>query len=286
METDMQSTIDHAALDLAKRVFYDPNNEGDFLDYVYIEVPPQAFGGASNAVNGKLKIEKTPHARKRFEAFLNYQRIVEIKARQTWFSTDFAAWVVYNFCFIPNSNIGLFSMGEVAAKRLIDKCKTIYRNLPEQWKHQAAGAKSNEMEMTNPAINSRIVAFPSTKDAGRGETFSIIGQDEADFHEYLEDNSMAVGPTVDMGGQHVIASTSNKRIMASRFKTIVRGAEELGYYKIFTGWDVVPGRDDDWYSKVRGSIGSDELARTSLTPEQYMEQEYPATEAEALSPSR
>ena len=55
-----------------------------------------------------------------------------------------------------------------------------------------------------------------------------------------------------------------------------------GFTKIFLGWDVRPGRDQAWYDAVKASVP----ATDSMSPELYMEQEYPRTEDEALAPTR
>jgi len=128
------------------------------------------------------------------------------------------------------------------------------------------------------------VALPSTEDAGRSETASVVIQDEADFHEYHAQNYAAVKPTVDAGGQMIMGSTSNKREMSSLFKEIYRSAPDNGWNKLFVPWHARPGRTDQWYAGVKDTVPAIELA--GMSPEQFMEQEYPGEELEALAPPR
>ncbi|MAH45728.1 hypothetical protein CMI37_07850, partial [Candidatus Pacearchaeota archaeon] len=135
-----------------------------------------------------------------------------------------------------------------------------------------------------PSRDSKVVALPSTEDAGRSETASVVIQDEADFHEYHAQNYAAVKPTVDAGGQMVMGSTSNKRNMSSLFKELYRGSPDNGWETMFIPWGAKPGRDEKWYEFVKGGVPTTELH--GMSPEQFMEQEYPGDEQEALSPPR
>ncbi|MBM3302969.1 MAG: hypothetical protein FJY85_23860, partial [Deltaproteobacteria bacterium] len=63
-----------------------------------------------------------------------------------------------------------------------------------------------------------------------------------------------------------------------------RGAPDNGFHKLFFPYDVRPGRNQEWYDKTRASIPPDLLE--GLTPDLYMEQNYPRTEEEALAPTQ
>jgi hypothetical protein len=55
-----------------------------------------------------------------------------------------------------------------------------------------------------------------------------------------------------------------------------------GFTKIFLGWDVRPGRDQAWYDRVK----SEAPVTEGMSPDLYMEQEYPSDEIEALRPTQ
>lgn len=57
---------------------------------------------------------------------------------------------------------------------------------------------------------------------------------------------------------------------------------DTGWVKVFLPWNVRPGRDSAWYERTRSSVPETE----KMSPDLYMEQEYPATEEEALRPTR
>ena len=99
--------------------------------------------------------------------------------------------------------------------------------------------------------------------------------DEADFIDDLKGLMNAVKPTVDGGGKLILVSTANKEKASSEFKRIwnraVKGMN--GYSPVFLPWKAHPGRDQTWYEQQRGDYELDDL-----------QQEYPATPEEALSP--
>ena len=57
-----------------------------------------------------------------------------------------------------------------------------------------------------------------------------------------------------------------------------------GFIPLFFGWKVRPDRTEDWYEKTKKSIPPEELQ--GLSPELYMEQNYPASIGEALRPTQ
>ena len=89
-------------------------------------------------------------------------------------------------------------------------------------------------------------------------------------------------PTIDAGGQMIIVSRTNKRKLASLFKQIYRGAPGNGFVKHFIPWTARPGRDQQWYEDTRANVPEGE----GMSPDLYMEENYPATEDEALRPTQ
>jgi hypothetical protein len=134
-------------------------------------------------------------------------------------------------------------------------------------------------EVGFPAMRSGIRALPATRDAGRGITATLVIADEQDFHPYAKENYGALKPTIDAGGQLVAVSTANKMKQDSVFRDLYRLGKsgDTSFEAAFYGWRCRPGRDDAWYEAQRQEY--------SATP-YLLEQEYPATEEEALAPAQ
>jgi len=203
-----------------------------------------------------------------------------LKARQdgaTWLIAAYLDWLAN---YRPGTDGLLLSKTETDAESFLGKVVTVHRLLPP---HLAVPfAKSPTTETMVLRNGSKMTDMASTENAGRSRTFSVVVQDEADFHPYLDENYTAVKPTIDAGGQLIQISTVNKKRMDSLFKGIIRESPENGWVKRFWGWRLRPGRDEAWYSRTRASVP----ASAGMSPELYMEQEYPDSEAESLAPSR
>lgn len=250
-----------------------------FLDFVYILEPPQPLAGIEG---GKIKFEKWPHIMELARDLVTLRLIERLKARQDGLSWGISAFYTWMLRFHDGSTMLELSRGQVESHALLAKAKFIYRNLPLSW--QLPIDKDSGSEFSLAGMSSKILALPSTEDAGRGEAVTSIFQDEADFHEHLEANYLAIKPTIDAGGQLIMGSTVNKKNNRSLFKNIYRGAPGNGWSAKFWGWRLRPGRDDEWYERVAREA-RDLPAAQELGVDLYMEQEYPSSEREALKPA-
>lgn len=244
----------------------------DFLKRVKLLEPPPG--------RGIIQFEFWPHLVE-LAGLLGTERLIELlKARQLGITWELAAYADWTAIYHDGAPVFLFSQGEKEANVFLGKSKFILTELPSHL--TVPLGTDSASELTFPSMHSKITAFPSTEKAGRSETAALVIQDEADFHEHLDANYAAVKPTIDAGGQLVQVSTVNKKKMTSLFKQLYRGAPGNGFVKRFFGWRVRPGRDQAWYDRTRVEAPT----TAEMSPELYMEQEYPATEEEALSPAR
>ena len=214
--------------------------------------------------------------------FTQHRLIVVLKARQVGVSWLLATYALWRSLFQPGTVVMMMSQGQVEAGQLLEKTAFIYDHLPEFLR--LSPGTWHQSEISFPVMDSSITALPSTQKAGRSATASLVICDEHDRHPYAEENFAAVKPTVDAGGQLISVSTINKLRSQSLFRSLYCGARDAinGFYPVFLPWHVRPGRDDAWYERVRK-----EAPTTATMPaELYMEQEYPASDVEALKPSR
>ena len=239
----------------------------DFLDYVQVMEPPPG--------RGVIAFERWDHLVEVCQNLQDEKLIVWLKSRQTGASWLLAAYALWTAMYRTGALVLLLSQGEEESKVLLAKSRFVYEKLPSGLRTQLG--TDSKQELTFPTMESGIRALPSTDKAGRSATASLVILDEADFHEHLEANYAAVKPTIDDGGgQLVMVSTSNAFNARSMFKRVYQEAPDNGFKKIFYGWNVRPGRDNEWFSARQR-----EYSDISL-----FEKEYPSSEAEALSPPR
>ena len=252
-----------------------------FLKFVNILERPQPLQGKAGGIT---PFEQWPHLMELAKVFETQRLITVLKARQLGFSWTISAYALWMVMFREGTSVMELSRGQIESRDLLDKTKFIYRNLPESWALPPVSV-DNASAFRISGSESEITALPSTEDAGRGKTASLVIQDEADFHQYAEANLIAVKPTIDAGGQLIMASTVNKRSLRSPFKNFYGGSPGNGWTKVFLPWSARPERTTEWYERVQREA-SDLPEAQDLGVDLYMEQEYPATEAEALRPAR
>lgn len=239
-------------------------NPLEFLEYIEISDP----------LKGQVKFEQWSHLVEALGLFLTNRLIIILKARQigfSWLLAVYAVWVAYTK---QGANILLISKGEREAVELLSKCRTIYENLPD-WMKVYTISPDSATAFGFLETRSKITALPSTEAAGRGEAATLIICDELDYHEYAEKNFASTKPAIDAGGQFIAVFTTNKAEPDSFAKRLFKDARKglNNFVARFYGYKCRPGRDEEWYQRQR----------VEYLPYQ-LEQEYPSSEEEALSP--
>ena len=236
----------------------------EFLKYVKILDP----------LLGQVSFELWSHLGEAIWIIFNNPLIIILKARQigfSWLLASLAIWTIYTK---HGGNVLLISKGEREATQLLEKCKYIYRNLPN-WLQIYNTYPDSASSFGFLERKSKITALPSTSEAGRGEAATLVICDEQDFHEYAEANFAAVKPTIDAGGQLILVSSVNKSKPKSIFKGIFKDSQagRNNFKSRFYGWRSRPDRDDAWYETQKRDY-----------PLYELEQEYPNSMEEALMP--
>lgn len=244
----------------------------EFLNHAKVMEPPPGLG--------KIDFVLWEHLLTTIGDLETERLLTILKARQVGLSWLLAAYALWKAMYHDGAVVLLLSQGQAEAAVFLGKCKYIHSELPEYLQVKIGTDSSTQMSF--PDTKSKLNALPSTENAGRSETASVVIQDEADFHDHLDANYAAVKPTIDAGGQLIQVSTVNKKKMSSLYKEIYRAAPDNGFTKRFYGWNVRPERDQAWYDRVRAEAPN----TAEMSSDLYMEQEYPRTEREALAPSR
>ena len=249
-----------------------------FLKWVKIVDPPTLEN-----VGGVIPLSLWSHLKEVIKQLLTEKLIAVMKSRQIGLSWLMAAYALWYAMSHSGSTVLLFSKGESEAWELLAKCKRIWTQLPEFIKLPIKPDSAGEMGF--PVMMSSIKAFAATESAGVGYSASVIICDEWDWHPFADQNYLQSKPTRDAGGQFIGVFTVDKMNPDTLAKAIwLDGHNGKNSFKaLFFNWTVRPGRDDEWYEETKRNIPERELAK--LSPELYMEQNYPVSWEEALSRS-
>jgi hypothetical protein len=273
--------------------------EASFLyflsSYVKVLVPPKPGEVGVQAIR---PFEVRPHMAKAVKALGERKLVVWMKSRQIWASSLMSAYDYWMARFHTGANVMVMSKGKDEAAEKIHKCKVVHNNLPD-WMRLPIDPDSTTV-IGFPIKESKIMAFPATETAGIGNTASLIDCDEWAEHPYAEANYLALKPCRDAGGQFVgtfTPSLQGNSLAEEIFKAAInwphhktRVVNEVllfdtslsrnGYYPLFDGCFVVPGRTQEWYDAEKRNVP----VMAFLTPDIFMRKAYPRTIEEALAP--
>lgn len=175
---------------------------------------------------------------------------VEGKSRQLGYSWLLAAYDVWTAMFRPYSRILSFSIHQKESDELLEKVKNVNRFLPVWLRVDLVTDRKDYIKWANEA---EMHSLPSTGQAGRSYTATLVQTDEWAFHENAAAHFSAYRSAIADGGQHLAISTGNG--IGNLFhKYFVSTDPELPYKKRFNGWRTRPGRDDKWYARERAAF--------------------------------
>jgi hypothetical protein len=249
------------------------------------------YGKIRDKLKGIIPAQAPPHLQVVFWALQKYQLIIIYKARQIYMTWSMGNYGGNQTFFHEGANSVILSKGEIEAGETLDYVRFIHGQLPPLLRPEKGHDQASLLDF--PVLNSRIRALPATRDAGIGLGGArLIIADEWEFHEYAPENYAEIKPMIDAGGQMVILSAPNKYNQETKFKEIWGGAREGGgsfyevipgvwiqenpglnnFFPIFLAYNVLPERDEKWYSEREKEYDRWEL-----------EGRYPRNEQEALS---
>jgi len=125
---------------------------------------------------GRLQFKTFPYQDECLKQFRNHQRVIVNKSRQLGLSTLGAAYALWMAIFQRDRNILVIATKLETAKNFLSKVKTGLDGLPT-WlvMPQLVIETKTELKFSN---GSKIKAIPTSPDAGRSESLSLLFIDE------------------------------------------------------------------------------------------------------------
>ena len=211
---------------------------------------------------GLIPFHTYDYQKKCLENFVDNRFNIVLKARQLGMSTISAAYSTWLALFHKDKNILVIATKLTVAQNFIKKVKTIYGNIPT-WLilPQLTSNNKTSLEFSH---GSSIKAVPTSDDAGRSESLSLLIIDEAAFVKNFDDLWMGLYPTLATGGRSIIISTPNG--VGGMYHKIYTDAEAglNEFYPTKLKWDVHPDYDDKWFKEQKRNLGSDRKVAQEL----------------------
>lgn len=154
---------------------------------------------------GLVRFELYDYQKETIKLFLENEKLMANKARQLGFTTLAAALVTWLILFHKDKSVLCLSIKDEVAKELIKRIKVILANLPS-WMYLADITSSQARQITL-SNGSWVKSIPTSEDAGRSQSLSLLLIDEAAHIRKMEDLWRSISSTVATGGKVMIMST-------------------------------------------------------------------------------
>jgi len=140
-----------------------------------------------------------------FNTLRRYNRIMILKCRQLGFSTATTAFFYVDTIMRPGITTALIGYNSDMVTELLDKIKTFYRTTPANMRPTVQ--YDSKYQMSFPAMDSKILVLPNTKDVGRGYTLNNCLVTELSAWEDADEKFAGLMESIPVGGRLVVEST-------------------------------------------------------------------------------
>jgi hypothetical protein len=208
---------------------------------------------------GIRQIALRPYQEDMLAAFQDNRFVVMLASRQIGKTVTSSIFIAWYLCFHSDRNIMVVANKLATTSEIVDKIKTVLKNLPFFMKPGITAGGVTGMRFDNGC---RLFSQATTKTAAIGFTIHLLFADEfAHIHSnFLLPFYRSIDPTLASSqiSRIIICSTPNGMNL---FYEIYQGAIEHknSYFPIRVDWWQVPGRDEVWKAREIGNLGSEEL---------------------------
>lgn len=208
---------------------------------------------------GIRQIKLRPYQEDMLDSFQDNRFVVMLASRQIGKTVTSSIFIAWYLCFHSDRNVMVVANKLATTNEIVDKIKTILKNLPYFMKPGVVAGGVTGMRFDN---GNRLFSQATTKTAAIGFTIHLLYADEfAHIHSnFLLPFYRSIYPTLSSSqiSRIIISSTPNGMNL---FYEIYQGALERknNYHAIRVDWWQVPGRDEDWRKREVANLGSEEL---------------------------
>lgn len=234
----------------------------DFTEFKKCGASPAYFihhyGFLRDPIKGKLPFHLYRYQETTLHHFIHNSFNIILKSRQMGLSWLVAAYALWLALFHPEKKILMISIKDATAKALLRKVKFIYQNLPPFLQVEI---QDNNMSKFSFINGSEVESVPTSEEAGRSESLSLLIIDEAAHVRWIENIWQASFPTLSTGGSAIILSTPNgmDNFYYDLWCQSVEGKSL--FHPIQLRWFFHPLRGQEWLSIQKANMSSSQLAQ-------------------------
>lgn len=217
-----------------------------------------------NPVLGRVKFDLYPYQKSVLYQFLKERFNIILKFRQAGITELIAMYCLWLTMYHPNKKVNIISIKDTVAKKVLKKIKFMYKNLPWYLQTPIINGRTGEygsastMEFSNGSI---IESIPTSDQAGRSESLSLLVIDEAAIVRWASTIWASALPTLSTGGSAIVNSTPYGvgNFYHSTWVDAVSGNSPFNPIRL--RWQMHPDRDQDWYNEMATALGPKRTAQ-------------------------
>jgi hypothetical protein len=214
----------------------------------------------SHAQKGQIPFRTYDFQKELLQKFNDHRFNIILKSRQMGISTVTAAYVSWMLLFHREKVVLVIATKFVTAANLVKKVKSMIKALPPFFDEIA---KIDIDNRTSFILNngSKVIAEPTSPDAGRSYAASLLVVDEAAHIDGFDELWAGLEPTLSTGGR-CIALSSPLGVGNWFHKTYV-GAEngDNFFHPTKLHWSLHPERDQEWFDQVTKNLSRRKVAQ-------------------------
>ena len=150
-------------------------------------------------VRGKVRFELYPYQKSVLYQFVKERFNILLKFRQAGITELISMYCLWLAMYHPNKKINIISIKDTTAKKVLKKIKFMYKNLPWYLQTPIINGRAGEFgsaSMIEFDIGSFIESIPTSSEAGRSESLSLLVIDEAAIVRWAAQIWAAAFPTL------------------------------------------------------------------------------------------
>lgn len=215
-------------------------------------------------VRGKVHFNLYPFQKSVLYQFVRNQFNIILKFRQAGITELISMYCLWLTMYHPNKKVNIISIKDTTAKKVLKKIKYMYKNLPWYLQVPIINGRAGEygsasmIEFNNGSF---IESIPTSSEAGRSESLSLLVIDEAAVVRWASQIWAAAFPTLSTGGSAIVNSTPYGvgNFYHTSWVDAIAGGNPFTPIRLY--WRMHPERDDAWYNQMSSALGPKRTAQ-------------------------
>ncbi len=217
-----------------------------------------------NPVHGVVNFDLYPYQRSVLYQFLKERFNIILKFRQAGITELISLYCLWLCMYHPNKKVNIISIKDTVAKKVLKKIKFMYKNLPSHLQTPIINGRVGEygsatsMEFSNGSL---IESIPTSENAGRSESLSLLVIDEAAAVRWAASIWASALPTLSTGGAAIVNSTPLGLGGFYHSTWVDALSHSNGFNPLRLRWQMHPERDERWYQEMARALGPKKTAQ-------------------------